>query len=82
RKSAVFANWIALKKKLDRIEEPTSITLDLSECKLVDHTVMENLHHMQEDFQHDGVKFEVVGLEGHKSLSAHPLAARKKPRKP
>jgi len=82
RKSAVFANWIALKKKLDRIEEPTSITLDLSECKLVDHTVMENLHHMQEDFQHDGVKFEIVGLEGHRSFSAHPLATRKKPRNP
>lgn len=80
RKSAVFANWISLKKKLQRIEEPTSITLDLSECKLVDHTVMENLHHMQEDFHHDGVKFEIVGLDDHKSFSKHPLATRKKPR--
>lgn len=82
RKSAVFANWISLKKKLERIEEPSSITLDLSECRLVDHTVMENLHHMQEDFYHGGVKFEVVGLDDHKSFSKHPLATRKKPRNP
>lgn len=82
RKSAVFANWIALKKKLDRIEDPTSITLDLTECQFIDHTVMENLHHVQEDFQRDGIKFEIVGLEHHKGLSSHPLAARKRLKAP
>ncbi|MFO1019229.1 MAG: SulP family inorganic anion transporter [Planctomycetales bacterium] len=80
RHTAVFSNWIALKKKLERIDEPRSITVDLSETRLVDHTVMENLHHMQEDFEHAGIPFQVQGLDDHRAFSSHPLATRKKSR--
>jgi hypothetical protein len=40
--------------------------------------VREKLHELELDFEQDGLKLEVVGLEGHRQLSAHPFAARRR----
>jgi hypothetical protein len=44
----------------------------------VDHTVMEKLHVMEAEFRQNGRSLLITGLEQHKALSTHPLAARKK----
>ena len=75
--AAVFSNYISFKKYLDAIPKQKHIIVDFSEARLVDHTVMEHLHHYENDYVSQGGKFEVVGLEKHKSVSMHPLAARK-----
>jgi MFS superfamily sulfate permease-like transporter len=58
--------------------ERRNMVLDFSQCKVVDHSVMEKLHELERDFSDAGLHLEVSGLEGHKQLSEHDFAARKR----
>lgn len=78
--SAVFSNYIKLKKSLDSLPRNKTIIIDFTNANLVDHTVMENLHQYQHDYQSNGGIFEFEGLQEHKPFSNHKLAARKKSR--
>lgn len=75
--AAVFSNYISFKKYLDAIPKSKHIIIDFTEAKLVDHTVMEHIHHYQNDYLATNGKFEIIGLENHKSISEHPLAAKR-----
>jgi MFS superfamily sulfate permease-like transporter len=79
-RSAVFSNWIPFKRQIERLGliEGNNVTVDLSEAVLVDHSVMEKLHEMQREFQQEGLKLELKGLDIHQQLSEHPFAARKR----
>jgi len=78
-KSAVFSNWIPFRRQIEHLGfvQHSNVTVDLSGTKFVDHTVMEKLHELQEDFAQEGLKLEVVGLDGHQQMSGSSLAARK-----
>ncbi len=78
KKAAIFSNYISLKKILNSIPRGKYIVLDLRDCVLVDHSVMERLHQYAIDYQQAGGRFEVCGLELHRPSSLHPLAARKR----
>lgn len=75
--SAVFSNYILLKKSLDSLPKGKTIQIDFSGAQLVDHTVMENLHRYRDEYIHDGGGFELTGLDHLKKFSAHELSARK-----
>lgn len=75
--SAVFSNYIKLKQSLDSLPRGKNITIDFSNTKLVDHTVMESLHHYKHDYEGSGGSFIIAGLDNHVSVSEHPLSARK-----
>lgn len=77
-KAAVFTNYLGIKNKLDAIPPGFDVTIDLKNTKLVDHSVMENLHHFEEDYTQMGGTVHIIGLENHKSVSKHDFAARKK----
>lgn len=79
--SAVFSNYIKLKKSLDALPRKAHIIVDFSNANLIDHTVMENLHQYEHDYEHEGGTFALVGLENHQKFSAHDLAVRKKKKK-
>jgi MFS superfamily sulfate permease-like transporter len=78
RRAAVFSNWLGVKgailKSADGRDE---VVLDLSATRLVDHSTMEKLHQVEMEFAEVGKKLTVVGLEKHRAMSSHPLAARK-----
>lgn len=76
-KSAVFTNWLGIKSKLEAIPQDMNIVIDLRGTKMVDHSVMENLHHFKHDYEAAGGTVNIVGLENHKTFSSHELAARK-----
>jgi len=78
--SAVFSNWIPFRRQLESIGlvQNNNVILDLSNTKLVDHSVMEKLHQMQMDFDEKGLELSIVGLDSHRPLSGHDLAARRK----
>lgn len=80
RYSAVFSNWILFRRKLAQLGlvDGKNVILDLSQTSLVDHSVMEKLHELQRDFDREGLVLEIRGLEGHKQLSNHEHAARKR----
>ena len=78
--SAIFSNWILFKRQIDNLglKEKKNLILDMSDTLLVDHTVMEKLHELERDFEANGLKLSIVGLENHRPFSDHPAAARKK----
>lgn len=80
--SATFVSWINIKNSIDANSDVKKVVLDLSHARVVDHTIMERLHEMQEEFARHDRQLLVVGLEDHLPLSSHPLAARRRPAKP
>lgn len=76
--SAIFANFLSLKKVLAKLPKGKHIIVNFKETILVDHTVLENLHSISHAYEGEGGKFEIIGLEDHKSLSNHPFATKKK----
>lgn len=78
QEAAIFSNYIGLKNKLEAIPQGMNIVVDFSKTKLIDHSVMENIHHFQNDYIKAGGVFKIIGIEEHKSLSNHEFAARKK----
>ena len=78
--SAVFSNYIGFKKQLLQLPSGKHIVVDFANTVLVDHTVMENLHEIQHNYESKGGIFKIIGLDEHRSLSEHPHASRKKKR--
>lgn len=78
--SAIFSNWIMFKRQIEKlgIQEGKNLTIDMSDTLLVDHTVMEKLHELQQDFESHNLELTLVGLDKHRAFSDHPQAARKK----
>ncbi|MDN3203580.1 SulP family inorganic anion transporter [Algoriphagus sediminis] len=77
RKAAIFSNFLPIKKALESIEQGEIISIDLSQTKLVDHSVMDSLRIFQENYERLGGKVNIIGLEHHIPFSKHPLAGRK-----
>lgn len=76
--AAVFSNFITLKSLLADFPAHQNVFFDLSEADLIDHTVMEFIHHFTEEYNHAGGRCEIVGLDNHESYSDHHLSARRK----
>jgi MFS superfamily sulfate permease-like transporter len=76
--AAFFGNYLALKNDLAKAPPGQTVFIDLSNAALVDHTVMENLHHFCEDYENKGGHAEILGLDAHVASSNHPLAPRKR----
>lgn len=77
---AVFSNYVGIKKTIDKFKFSEDVVFDVSTCKLVDHTVIENLHHIKEDFENEGGSFTIKGIEEFRpaTKSKHQFAAIKK----
>ena len=75
--SAIFSTWISLKNRIGRQSE-RKIVVDLSETKFVDHTVMANIEALAKEFAESDRQLLITGLDEHRPLSEHHLAARKK----
>jgi MFS superfamily sulfate permease-like transporter len=78
RHSAVFANWIQIRGKIERygLSQNMNIVVDLSETQIVDHTVMTKLQQLEMEFAQRGIALAIVGLDDHVTFSDHPAAAR------
>ena len=82
KKAAVFSNWLGVRRAILReAEGRDEVVIDLTHTHLVDHSVMEKLHQLGDDFARIGKRLTVMGLDSHTPLSDHPLAARKSRRR-
>jgi MFS superfamily sulfate permease-like transporter len=76
RGAAAFTNWLSLRSTILRHTSERGVVVDLSGTRLVDHSTLEKLHDLKRDFARVCLPLEIVGIEGHRPLSRHPLAAR------
>lgn len=76
--AAIFSNLISLKSLLADLPEGKTVFFDLTEAALIDHTVMEFIHHFAEEYNHAGGHCTILGLDVHHSYSDHHLAARRR----
>ena len=78
--AAVFSNLIGIKKQIAKFEFNQNVTFDVTKCKLIDHTVIENLYHIKDDFENEGGSFTILGIDEFKPAtgSSHKFAAVKK----
>lgn len=79
RESAVFSNWIPFKRQIEVIGlvQKRNLIVDVSDTKLVDHSVMEKLEEVERDFEQEGLTFEIRGLDALQPLADNAHAARK-----
>ncbi|MGZ8215052.1 MAG: SulP family inorganic anion transporter [Methylosarcina sp.] len=75
--SAIFSNFLRLKDALAKLENGRKLIFQLNNAYLIDHTVMEYLHHFQHDYESQGGNCRFLGMEYHDTYSRHPLAVRK-----
>ncbi|SMG65984.1 sulfate transporter family protein [methanotrophic bacterial endosymbiont of Bathymodiolus sp.] len=73
--SALFSNFLPLKKAMDNLPRGKKITLDLTNAYLIDHTVLEFMHDFMHDYANDGGQCQQRG-DAIIKFSDHDLAAR------
>lgn len=80
RQSAVFSNWIPFRRQIEDIGlvQKRNLIIDVSDAKLVDHSVMGKLEEMKRDFEQEGLTFQVRGLDTLQPLADNAQAARKR----
>jgi MFS superfamily sulfate permease-like transporter len=73
--SAIFSNFLPLKKALATLEPGKSVVFDLSDGYLIDHTVMEFIYDYMHNYEAQGGRCRQTGRASEK-FSDHALAAR------
>lgn len=76
-RAAIFWSIYKVKDTLYNLPNAKVINVDLSDCKIVDHSMMEFFNHFGKECEEEGVKFNVSGHENLKVKSGHHLAARR-----
>lgn len=78
--SAVFSNWIPFRRQIENLGliQRKNVIIDLSDTKLVDHSVMDKLHELERDFEQENLELTIIGLETHQPLAPHAHAARRR----
>lgn len=74
--AAIFSNFIPVKRKILAYDLKSHVTLDFRKCNFIDHSVVETLHHMKDDFKVEGGELKILGIEELQAVgnSKHPLA--------
>ncbi len=75
--AAIFWSIFKVKESLYNLPNAKIINVDVSDCKVVDHSMMEFFDHFSKECAEDGVKFNLTGLENKKEKSGHMLATRR-----
>jgi len=78
--AAVFSNWLGIQKEIASFNSDSKLILDFSKCNLIDHTVMDNLHHLHAEFHHAGGDLVIQGVNEmeYTSKSEHAMSTRKR----
>jgi MFS superfamily sulfate permease-like transporter len=75
--AAVFSNFIPIKKGVLSYSFSDSVTLDFTKCDFIDHSVVESLYHIKDDFMEEGGELIVLGVDELRPVgkSKHKFAA-------
>jgi MFS superfamily sulfate permease-like transporter len=75
--SLVGFNLLQLEKQLARLPETEGVLLRFTEsARIIDHTAVEFLQHIEEESAAAGRRFAIEGTDNFQTFSTHPLASR------
>ncbi len=77
KEAAIFSNLIGYKKLFNRLDPGRKVLINFEDARIVDHSMMEALHHFEEEYQHHGGSVLYQGFDNFKAFSNHPFATRK-----
>ena len=76
-RSLVGFNLLQLQKRISALPHDAGVTLRFTEsARIIDHTAVEYLQELEEEFAAEGRPFAIEGVENFYRFSAHPLASR------
>lgn len=75
---ASFVNYLQFKSFIEKEAKNQFISLDFSETRFVDHTFLNNIHHLQNEFVRSGGELSKKGFDKHHFQSEHHLASRRR----
>lgn len=73
---AVFSNFLGLKKVIYGLPKNKEVSIDLSACKVVDHTSLHTLNDFKSDYENEGGKVLIEGYHDHHSKGHAPTSTR------
>ena len=73
---ANFLATIKIEHLLERIKPGSKVTIDLTQAKLVDHSILELLYNFKRAHAETGGKVQITGLDKHISSSKHKTALK------
>jgi len=76
--AAVFSNFIPVKKELLKFPYTADVIFDVRDCVLVDHSVIETLYHLKDDFASEGGSLNILGIDEFRPISKHKLSVIRK----
>lgn len=75
--SLVCFNLLSLERMLSAMPADAGLTIVVTESgRIIDHTAMEYLHQLQEEYLRDGRPFALRGMEHFQQFTSHSLSAR------
>ena len=60
--AAIYRNVIKVNKQILKFPYSGNIVFDVRKCVLVDHSVIETLHHLKDDFKNEGGHLTILGI--------------------
>jgi Sulfate permease family len=75
--AAIFSNLIGFEKLFNRFKPGRKVIVNFEDARIVDHSMMETLHHFEEEYHHQGGHVALQGFDNFRTFSNHPFAARK-----
>ncbi|MBL8092500.1 MAG: hypothetical protein JNJ43_19355, partial [Anaerolineales bacterium] len=75
--AAIFSNLIGYKKLFKQFDPGRKVFINFEDARIVDHSMMESLHHLEEEYHHHGGTIVVQGFDNFTAFSNHPFATRK-----
>jgi len=75
--AAIFSNLIGYKKLFHHLPPGKKVFINFDDARIVDHSMMESLHHFEEEYHHSGGTITLTGFDNFKANSKHPFATRK-----
>lgn len=77
KEAAIFSNLIGYKKLFRSLAPGRKVFMNFEDAKIVDHSMMEALHHFEEEYHHQGGSVNFIGFDNFTAYSKHPFATRK-----
>jgi MFS superfamily sulfate permease-like transporter len=73
---ALFSNYLGLKKKIVELPKGKNVTIDLIQCKVIDHTTLNSLHELKHDYEADGGTMLILDHEHHIAKGGHVTSTK------